>query len=66
MINEEVNGWVLTAVWEINYLFVLTSLSCLWAPEAGAKEYAVSRELSLLLLVHLNDINFTHRFHYST
>ena len=22
----------------------------------------VSRELSLLLLVHLNDINFTHRF----
>ena len=24
----------------------------------------VSRELSLLLLVHLNDINFTHRFPY--
>ena len=25
---------------------------------------AVSRELSLLLLVHLDDINFTHRFPY--
>ena len=46
MINEEVNGWVLSAVWEFNYLFVLVSLSCLWTPEAGAKEYAYVMELS--------------------
>ena len=32
----------------------------------GPKIRPVSRELSLLLLVHLNDINFTHRFPYST
>lgn len=54
MINEEVNGWVLTAVWEINYLFILTSLSCLWAPEAGAKEYAYVMELSSIG----NDLQF--------
>ena len=29
-------------------------------------EAIVSRELSLLLLVHLDDINFTHRFPYSS
>ena len=46
MINEEVNGWVLSALWEFNYLFVLVSLSCLWVPEAGAKEYAYVMELS--------------------
>ena len=46
MVNEEVNGWVLSAVWEFNYLFVLVSLSCLWVPEAGAKEYAYVMELS--------------------
>jgi hypothetical protein len=28
----------------------------------GGFERDVSRELSLLLLVHLDDINFTHRF----
>lgn len=27
--------------------------------------YQVSRELSSMLFVHLNDINFTHRFHHS-
>ena len=29
------------------------------------EDHTVSRELSLLLLVHLDDINFTHRFPYS-
>ena len=33
-------------VWEFNYLFVLVSLSCLWTPEVGAKEYAYVMELS--------------------
>mmetsp|Transcript_493 Transcript_493/g.847 ORF Transcript_493/g.847 Transcript_493/m.847 type:complete len:512 (+) Transcript_493:238-1773(+) len=46
MVNEEENGWVLSAVWEINYLFVLIGLSYLWAPETGAKEYAYVMELS--------------------
>ena len=54
IINEEVNGWVLTAVWELNYLFVLVGLSCLWAPEAGAKEYAYVMELSTIG----NDLQF--------
>lgn len=46
IINEEVNGWVLTAVWELSYLFALVGISCLWAPEAGAKEYAYMQELT--------------------
>lgn len=46
MVNEEENGWVLSAVWEINYLMVLIGLSCLWQPEAGSKEYAYVMELS--------------------
>jgi hypothetical protein len=54
IVNEEVNGWVLTAVWELNYLFVLVGLSCLWAPEAGAKEYAYVMELSTIG----NDLQF--------
>ena len=54
MINEEENGWVLTAVWEVNYFVVLMGLSCLWAPEAGAKEYAYVMELSTLG----NDLEF--------
>ena len=48
IINEEVNGWVLSAAWEINYLLVLVGLSCLWAPSAGAKQYAYVMELSAL------------------
>jgi len=48
IINEEVNGWVLNAVWEFNYLVVLIGLSFLWAPEAGAKEYAYVMELSAI------------------
>mmetsp|Transcript_2505 Transcript_2505/g.4666 ORF Transcript_2505/g.4666 Transcript_2505/m.4666 type:complete len:595 (+) Transcript_2505:162-1946(+) len=48
IINEEVNGWVLNAVWEFNYLLVLIGLSYLWAPEAGAKEYAYVMELSAI------------------
>lgn len=48
IINEEVNGWVLNAVWEVNYLAVLIGLACLWVPEAGAKEYAYVMELSQL------------------
>ena len=54
IVNEEVNGWVLTAVWELNYLFVLVGLSCLWAPDAGAKEYAYVMELSTIG----NDLQF--------
>jgi hypothetical protein len=54
MVNEEQNGWVLTAVWEVNYFVVLMGLSCLWAPEAGAKEYAYVMELSTLG----NDLEF--------
>jgi hypothetical protein len=54
MVNEEENGWVLTAVWEVNYFVVLMGLSCLWAPEAGAKEYAYVMELSTLG----NDLEF--------
>ncbi len=54
IVNEEVNGWVLNAVWDINYLFVLVGLSCLWAPEAGAKEYAYVMELSAIG----NDLQF--------
>ena len=54
MINEEENGWVLTAVWEVNYFVVLMGLSCLWTPEAGAKEYAYVMELSTLG----NDLEF--------
>jgi hypothetical protein len=54
IVNEEVNGWVLTAVWDLNYLFVLIGLSCLWAPEAGAKEYAYVMELSTIG----NDLQF--------
>ncbi|KAL7542566.1 hypothetical protein ACHAXR_012384 [Thalassiosira sp. AJA248-18] len=54
MVNEEENGWVLSAVWEINYLVVLVGLSCLWAPEDGAKEYAYVMELSQLG----NDLEF--------
>ncbi|KAL7545558.1 hypothetical protein ACHAWF_008908 [Thalassiosira exigua] len=54
IINEEVNGWVLSAVWEVNYLVVLGCLSCLWAPEAGAKEYAYVMELSQIG----NDLEF--------
>lgn len=54
MINEEENGWVLTALWEVNYFVVLLGLSCLWAPEAGAKEYAYVMELSTLG----NDLEF--------
>lgn len=54
MINEEVNGWVLSAVWEVNYLLVLVCLSCLWSPEAGAKEYAYVMELSTVG----NDLEF--------
>ena len=45
MVTEEENGWVLNAIWEINYLGVLIGLSCLWAPEPGAKEYAYVMEL---------------------
>jgi hypothetical protein len=45
MVTEESSGWVLDAVWEINYLIVLIGLSCLWAPEPGAKEYAYVMEL---------------------
>lgn len=51
MINEEVNVWVLSAIWEFNYLFVLVGLACLWSPEAGAKEYAYVMELT-------NDLEF--------
>jgi len=54
IINEEVNGWVLNAVWEFNYFVVLMCLSCLWAPEAGAKEYAYVMELSAIG----NDLEF--------
>lgn len=54
IINEEVNGWVLSAVWEFNYLAVLVGLACLWSPEAGAKEYAYVMELSQLG----NDLEF--------
>ena len=39
IINEEENGWVLDAVWEINYLALLFASALLWVPEAGAKEY---------------------------
>lgn len=46
MINEETNGWVLTAVWEVNFLFLLVGLSCLWAPSQGAKNYAYVMELT--------------------
>ena len=48
MVTEEDNGWVPNAVWEINYLVMLIGLSCLWAPEAGAKEYAYVMELPAL------------------
>jgi hypothetical protein len=54
LVNEEMNGWVLNAVWEFNYLFVLVGLSCLWAPEAGAKDYAYVIELSTIG----NDLQF--------
>lgn len=54
IINEEVNGWVLGAVWEVNYLVVLVGLACLWAPAAGAKEYAYVMELSQMG----NDLEF--------
>ncbi|KAL3767507.1 hypothetical protein ACHAWU_000170 [Discostella pseudostelligera] len=54
LVNEEMNGWVLNAVWEFNYLFVLVGVSCLWAPEAGAKEYAYVMELSTIG----NDLQF--------
>jgi hypothetical protein len=54
IVNEEVNGWILNAVWDLNYLFVLVGLSCLWAPEAGAKEYAYVMELSTIG----NDLEF--------
>ena len=46
IVHEEVNGWVLTAVWELSYLFALVGISCLWTPEAGAKEYAYMQELT--------------------
>jgi hypothetical protein len=48
MVTEEENGWVLNAVWEVNYLMVLIGLACLWAPESGAKEYAYVMELPAL------------------
>jgi hypothetical protein len=48
MVTEEENGWVLNAVWEVNYLMVLIGLACLWAPEPGAKEYAYVMELPAL------------------
>ena len=54
MVNEEENGWVLSAVWEVNYLLVLVGLACLWRPTAGAKEYAYVMELSQLG----NDLEF--------
>ncbi len=54
LVNEEMNGWVLNAVWELNYVFVLVGLSCLWPPEAGAKEYAYVMELSTIG----NDLQF--------
>ena len=54
MVNEEQQGWVLTAVWEVNYFFVLLGLSCLWCPEIGSKEYAYVMELSTLG----NDLEF--------
>ena len=44
----------LSAVWEVNYLLVLVGLACLWAPEAGAKEYAYVMELSTIG----NDLEF--------
>ena len=46
MINEESDGWVLTAIWEVNFMFLLVGLSCLWAPSRGAKEYAFVMELT--------------------
>jgi len=54
IINEEENGWVLSAVWEVNYLAVLVGLAWLWAPQEGAKEYAYVMELSQLG----NDLEF--------
>lgn len=48
IINEEENGWVLEAVWEINYLVLLFASALLWMPEAGAKEYAYVMELSAI------------------
>jgi len=48
IVNEEENGWVLEAVWEINYLVLLFASALLWVPEAGAKEYAYVMELSAI------------------
>lgn len=48
MLAEEQNGWVLSAVWEVNYLLVLIGLSVLWRPEPNAKEYAYVMELPAL------------------
>eukprot|EP00804_Cyclotella_cryptica_P030449 CCRYP_008523-RA/>CCRYP_008523-RA protein AED:0.11 eAED:0.11 QI:0/0.5/0.33/1/0.5/0.33/3/128/516 len=48
VVLKEENGWVLSSVWEINYVILLLGLCCLWVPEPGAKEYAYTLELSAL------------------
>jgi uncharacterized protein YacL len=37
--------WVIDASMELNYLFVLVVVACLWRPQANAKEYAYVMEL---------------------
>merc|ERR1712032_1729228 len=47
-IVEDENVWVITASWQVNYLFVLVAVAILWRPNPSAKEYAFVMELPSL------------------
>ena len=42
---EDKQEWAIGAAWEINYLFILIGVACLWRPTKNAKEYAFVMEL---------------------
>jgi len=44
-IVEEENAWIVEASTEVNYLWVLLGVACLWRPNPNAKEYALALEL---------------------
>mmetsp|Transcript_16206 Transcript_16206/g.21489 ORF Transcript_16206/g.21489 Transcript_16206/m.21489 type:complete len:584 (-) Transcript_16206:558-2309(-) len=45
---EVSNEWLVSAVWELNYLIVLIAVAWLWKPDPKAKEYAYVMELPTL------------------
>lgn len=42
---DERHEWGVQAAWEVNYFFILASVSILWKPDPNAKEYAYVMEL---------------------